>query len=495
MKSKFLIIPILSLLISACSTQTTLTPTPLPPVSGSLAVVADGRLMPAQSLDLSFAAGGQVAQVLVAEGDPVAANQLIAQLKSGQALQAQLKQAAAALATAQNNYQSLKQGATYQSLQAAVATAQMELVTAQQALTDLNDKAAVATAQANQAVAAAQSALTQAKKQVGYAQNPVGHTLTDAVRDAQVALDAAQANAKLATVSQPVQDYTNSYWLTDFYWKRYQDLKAKYDANPNPDALTKMNNAYADWQQLADQQAQRQLTAQTDQSLKNNTVLQAQQAYSDAVRNLNSALAGPDADKLAVAQANQMLAEATLADAQAHAAKLSNGPDPELLAAAQARLNAAQAGLASAQAALAPEQLAAAQAQVDAAQAALASAQAALTDAELRAPFAGTLAHFDLKVGQQLAPGQVVGTLADFSSWRVETKNLTEIEVVRIGVGQAVTVTLDALPDTPLGGHVTAISPVYVEQQGDVTYVTHILLADQQRPMRWGMTASVTFAK
>jgi len=493
MKFKLLLIPIFAVVVSACSGPAAPTPTAPPPVSGNLAVVADGRLMPAQSLDLSFASGGQVATVLVAEGDNVTAGQLLAQLKSSEALQAQRQQAAAALASAQANYQSLKAGAMYQQLQAAVANAQAQVLTAQQALQDLQDNAKVTTAQAQLAVANAQSALTQAKKQVGYAQNPVGRGLTDAVRDTKVALDAAQANAQLATVSQPVQDYTGQYWQTDYYWKRYQDLKAKYDANPNPDSKTKMDNAYADWQRLADQQAQRQLTAQTDQSIKNNTVLQAQRAYSDAVNNLNSALAGPDAEKLAVARANQTLAEATLKAAQDQAAKVVAGPDPAALAAAQARLTAAQAGLAAAQAALAPEQLTAAQAQVEAAQAALAAAETAVADAELRAPFAGTMAHLDLKAGQQLSPGQNVGTLADFSSWKVETKNLTEIEVVRIGVGTQVSATLDALPDAPLSGQVTAISPVYLEQQGDVTYVTHIVLSDRRPEMRWGMTASVTF--
>src|SRR5262249_10510451 len=127
MKTKLVIIPILSVLVAACSAQGTPTATPLPPVSDSLAVVADGRLLPAQSLDLSFAGRGQVAQVLVREGDQVAAGQLLAQLKSADALQAQLKQAQAALATAQNNFQSLQAGATHAQLQSALANAQAQV--------------------------------------------------------------------------------------------------------------------------------------------------------------------------------------------------------------------------------------------------------------------------------------------------------------------------------------------------------------------------------
>src|SRR5438067_2239005 len=123
MKSKLLLLPILSLLVAACGAQAAPTPTALPPVVDSLAVVADGRLLPAHSLDVSFAAGGQVAQVLVAEGDTVAAGALIAQLKNSQALQAQ------------------------------VSSAQLNVLSAQQAIKDLQDSAALASAQAAFAVA------------------------------------------------------------------------------------------------------------------------------------------------------------------------------------------------------------------------------------------------------------------------------------------------------------------------------------------------------
>jgi len=499
MKPKLLVmtsLTILAVLLAACSGQATPTPAALAPVPDDLAVVADGRLMPAQSLDLSFATGGQVAQVLVAEGETVAADQVIAQLKSADALVAQRQQAAATLATAQYNFRSLKAGATYQQLQAAVDNAQVQVLTAQQALDDLHAKAAVATAQANQALAAAQSTLTTANKNLTYTQHPAGWNVQNAVDQAKVALTTAENNALLAPVSPDAQALVDATAQTNIAFSQYQHLQALWDAGDHGDALKKaLELAQAAYQRVLDSKTQLELRIQTSQANQNQQVKDAQKAYDDAVANLNSALAGPDKDRLAVAQANQKLAVAALADAQAQADKLSGGPDPALLAAAQARLSAAQSGLAAAQAALAPEQLAAAQAQVDAAQAALAAAEVAVANAELRAPFAGNMAHLDLKVGQQVAPGQNVGTLADFSSWLVETSNLTEIEVVRISAGQAVTVTLDALPNAPLHGSVTEISPVFAEKQGDVTYTTRIKLADQQPLMRWGMTASVTFAK
>jgi len=440
MTSKLIFFPIFSLLIAACSAQATPTPAAPAPVADNLAVVADGRLLPAQSLTLSFAAGGQVAKVLAAEGDSVAAGALIAQLKSSQALQAQ------------------------------VSSAQLNVLTAQQAVQDLQDSAAIATAQAAFAVAQATDALTQTQKDLRNIQNPVSDRLQTAVSDAKLALDTAKNNNLLGTVSSDNQSLVQATAQVNILFSQYQNLQAKWDAGDHGDQLhNALEQAHSAYLNALDTKTQLELRIQTDAANSGNAVTKAQKAYDDAVANLAAAQRGPDSGKLALAQAKQALAQATLADAQRKYGKLKSGPDPDELRLAQAK--------------------------VETALAALAAAQAALADSELLAPFAGNVAHLDLKVGQQVAPGQEVGTLADFSSWTVETKNLTEIEVVRISAGQGVTVTLDALPNAPLRGSVTEISPVFEEKQGDVTYTTRIALADRQPLMRWGMTASVTFDK
>jgi HlyD family secretion protein len=170
-----------------------------------------------------------------------------------------------------------------------------------------------------------------------------------------------------------------------------------------------------------------------------------------------------------IAQANLAVAEATLADAESRLADLQNGPDPDQLAAAQARLAAAQASLAA--------------------------AQDALKNSELRAPFGGVVADLKIKVGEQIAAGQAAAVLADFSGWVVETDNLTEIEVVKVAEGQPASIVLDALPEVTLHGTVTAISPVFEEKRGDITYTVTIALTDGDPSMRWGMTAVSTFEK
>ena len=121
--------------------------------------------------------------------------------------------------------------------------------------------------------------------------------------------------------------------------------------------------------------------------------------------------------------------------------------------------------------------------------------RAALANAEVRSPFAGTITNLDLKVGEFAATGAPVVTIADLSSWIVKTTDLTEIDVVSVREGQAVTLSLDAMPDASLSGQVLSIGQNYSEKQGDIVYEVKVLLTEQDPAMRWGMTAQVNFQK
>jgi HlyD family secretion protein len=113
----------------------------------------------------------------------------------------------------------------------------------------------------------------------------------------------------------------------------------------------------------------------------------------------------------------------------------------------------------------------------------------------LRAPFAGTIARLDIKVGETVAPGALAAVLADLSGWQIETDDLTELKVPAIQIGQPVTVALDALPDAALQGQVKAIGQMYQEKSGDVVYPVKIDLIDHDPRLRWGMTVRVTFGQ
>ena len=136
-----------------------------------------------------------------------------------------------------------------------------------------------------------------------------------------------------------------------------------------------------------------------------------------------------------------------------------------------------------------------AEAQYEAARANLAAARAALADVELTAPLDGTVASVKVKSGETVSPGQVAVSIADFSGWVVKTTDLTELDVVEISEGQAVAITLDAIPDQTIQGEVQYIGQDYTERQGDVVYEVTVELTETLPNMRWGMTAVVKFSE
>ena len=141
-----------------------------------------------------------------------------------------------------------------------------------------------------------------------------------------------------------------------------------------------------------------------------------------------------------------------------------------------------------------PDKLALAQAQLDTAKAQAAAAQSALDNYDLKAPFAGTVADISVSVSKMVSPQTWVVALADTSQWYVDTSDLTEMDVVKISLGQSVKVTADALPGTTMAGVVQSISGSPLIQGGDVLYTVHIQLNDPAPSLLWGMTMEVTFS-
>jgi multidrug efflux pump subunit AcrA (membrane-fusion protein) len=122
-----------------------------------------------------------------------------------------------------------------------------------------------------------------------------------------------------------------------------------------------------------------------------------------------------------------------------------------------------------------------------------AGVRAARAASELRAPFAGTVTNLDLKKGERAQAGSPVATIAEMDTWVVKTTDLTEIDVVEVGAGEPVELTLDAIPGLTFQGRVLRIDQNYSERQGDIVYTATVLLADHHPALRWGMTAQVTF--
>jgi HlyD family secretion protein len=161
------------------------------------------------------------------------------------------------------------------------------------------------------------------------------------------------------------------------------------------------------------------------------------------------------------------------------------------VAAAQAQIDIARAQLDRLKAGATSAQIAAAEASVAQARAGLQAAQAALNEATLLAPFDGTIAEINTEAGQVVGPGVPIVSMADLSTWQIETDDLSEVDVINVQPDQAVTITFDALPGVKLNGTVLAITPKAQTKRGDVTYTVKIAIENPDPRLKWGMTGQV----
>ena len=216
-------------------------------------------------------------------------------------------------------------------------------------------------------------------------------------------------------------------------------------------------------------------------------------AQRDAAQELVNFLnGGPTFGQQAVANSGVTLAIANRDSAQAQLDLLLEEVSPEQIEKAEVGVAQAELGveLAQAQVIQAGAAVSQAQAGLEAAQAAEAATQAALDRTTLLATIDGTVADLNLNLGELVAPGVPVITLADQSQWKVETTDLTELDVPKVTEGSEVTVRIDAIPEASISGTVENIARVPGLRQGDVVYTVTILLDDTtQLPLRWGMTA------
>ncbi|HET9587191.1 MAG TPA: HlyD family efflux transporter periplasmic adaptor subunit [Anaerolineales bacterium] len=139
------------------------------------------------------------------------------------------------------------------------------------------------------------------------------------------------------------------------------------------------------------------------------------------------------------------------------------------------------------------DQLALAQARLENARAQVSAAEAALSSYVLTAPFDAVVADVAVNVGEQVSPESRAVSIADTSAWIVETTDITELEVVKLEVGQNVTLTADALPEVTMNGVVTEISQSSFVQGGDIIYTVRIQAEEIDPRVKWGMTVEVIF--
>jgi multidrug resistance efflux pump len=154
---------------------------------------------------------------------------------------------------------------------------------------------------------------------------------------------------------------------------------------------------------------------------------------------------------------------------------------------AQAQLASARAGLHSAQAALD-----AATADDVRAGLAVAAAELARDSLAVTSPIAGTVITIEPAVGDLAQPGAIVARVADLSTWRFETEDLSEGSVARVREGAAATITVDGLPDRPIAGTVESVGGFGTSVQGDITFRVVVAPAGEvPDDLRWNMTVTI----
>ena len=97
-------------------------------------------------------------------------------------------------------------------------------------------------------------------------------------------------------------------------------------------------------------------------------------------------------------------------------------------------------------------------------QARLAVAQAAhdLAQAVLTAPLAGTLTALEASLGNQMAPGAAVATVATLDDILAEVR-IDEVDIGKLQVGQAVVLTTDSVRDVELQGRISLLPPAMTD--------------------------------
>ena len=123
--------------------------------------------------------------------------------------------------------------------------------------------------------------------------------------------------------------------------------------------------------------------------------------------------------------------------------------------------------------------------------AALARARESHANAVIRAPFDGTLESVGAHVGDYLAAGAVVATVADFSRVRVRA-GVTAADAAQLAPGTRAAISLTALGGLQSAAEVHSVGRIADPTTG--TYPVELWLDDPSGRLRGGMVARIEFA-
>ncbi|MGO9875510.1 MAG: biotin/lipoyl-binding protein [Acidimicrobiia bacterium] len=438
-------------------------------------VTSTGNVEAPTDLSLSFQQSGQVTSILVSVGQHVVANQALATVDDTADAMA-LSSAQAGLTSAQASLAGLIQGETpieRQQDAMGVVAASQGITQAQQGVTDAQQSAAADSAKFQASVTQAQQAVTAAQSNLTSAQN--------AVQQAESALSTLQATA------DPGHPIGAS---TDALTTRYEIVQAHCPTPATPGST---------YDGVECAQVSNLLNFVKGVQSAQSSVTQAQSAVTQAQAGLTSATQAQSSGEM---QDQQSIQKAQ-----------------DQLTTAQTQYQTTLVGNAVKQSPPLPAQLAQSQASIVSAQAQLQTAQKNLSETTLRAPVAGVVAAVNGLVGQQSGSGgggsssssssggssassgaSSSSASSSSSSAFIELTDVnllevkvgfTETDAPNVHVGQAATITLDALPNQTFTGHVIELDTDSTLVSNVVTYYALISFDTTPTGVKPGMTASV----
>lgn len=184
----------------------------------------------------------------------------------------------------------------------------------------------------------------------------------------------------------------------------------------------------------------------------------ARQAEQRTRANYYYAIEGPDSQEIDQADAELLLAEAKLADAQRAWERIQNGPAAEDILAAEARIEIAQA---------------------------------TLKTAYVEATFPGTITDVMVMEGDSVSMGSMAFRVDNLEHLYIDAYVL-EIDINAITPGQTAEVTFDAAPGKVYTGVVTEVGTVGQTSGAQVQFPVTIEVLDADQNVKPGMTSDVT---
>lgn len=392
-----------------------------------------GAVIPATEVELSFATGGTLEELLVTVGQKVQAGDVLARVADTNAQQAlvnaELQLAQAAMQTDATTTQT---GMSYDDI--SVEQAQIALAEAQQALSDLEN----------------------------WTFDP------DEVALLQTKLEAAEASYNAARGQEAATG-------TNITIKNISVEQAERDLADAQAAYTTAYDPGREWE-LGDPRRVDALLAERERA--DAAVLRAQENLQIAQLNYNAAVNSTNSSSSTSAESNLLSAQQALATAQ-------EGPTVEEIAAAETAVRKAELALQQAQLNQEAHGLSLAQAQLN-----LESAQADVDGTVLVAPMDGTVTAVNYHVGEQVGTSAFL-TLADLSQPMLEIY-LDETDLDKAGMNFEVEVVFDALPDETFTGQIVQVDPALYQSNG-VSAVRAVVLLNYNKPQTLpvGLNATV----